>query len=144
MNAAVMKPTEVQVGAGMASDQDWVRCDDVFQMKVLSVDEARHNAEVLFKIAGGYRSGEHTHTCETHAFVVQGRIKNHTTGCTFGPGDYCYQPYGDRHDEEFLEDTVVYASYRGDSEKLVEFYGDDGELCGEFTMSDFVNGLKRP
>jgi quercetin dioxygenase-like cupin family protein len=142
MNAAVMKQPEIKVGAGMASQQDWVQCDDTFSMKVLSVDEERHSVEVIFKIKGGYRSGKHKHTCETHVLILEGKVTNHTIGCTFGPGDYCYQAMDDIHDEEFVEDTIAYASYRGYQETLVEFYDDDGKQCGAFNVSDFTAGLK--
>lgn len=141
MNAAVMKPAELTIGAGMSSQRDWVRCDDNFQVKVLSVDEQRHSVEVLFKIKGGYRSGKHKHTCETHVFVIEGKVTNHSIGCTFGPGDYCYQGLDDEHDEEFVEDTIAYASYRGYQDTLVEFFGDDGEICGEFKVSDFTDRM---
>ena len=142
MNAAVMKSPEIKIGAGMSSQQDWVRCDENFQMKVLSVDEQRHSVEVVFKIKGGYRSGKHKHTCETHVLVLEGKVTNHSIGCTFGPGDYCYQGMDDEHDEEFVEDTIVYASYRGYQNKLVEFYDTAGDVCGEFKVSDFSAGLK--
>ena len=69
--------------------------------------------------------------------VLSGKVKNETTGVTFGPGDYCYQPHDDEHVEAFVEETVVYGSYRGTSNKLVEFYDDDGNVCGEFTVADF-------
>lgn len=141
MNAAVMKESGVRVVKGMASESPWTKCTDEIQMKVLSVDEPNHSVEFLFKIAAGYRSERHKHTCETHAFVVQGRIVNETTGCTFGPGDYCYQPFDDEHVEVFPEDTIVYGSYRGTGEKLVEFYDESGKVCGEFKVSDFTAAL---
>jgi quercetin dioxygenase-like cupin family protein len=141
MNAAVLEERGVQVAKGMASDQAWLKCTDDISMKVLSVDEARHSVEFLFKIAAGYESGRHKHTCETHVYVIQGKVLNQTTGCTFGPGDYCYQPYDDEHNEIFVEETIVYGSYRGDGDKLVEFYDENGEVCGEFKVSDFSAGL---
>lgn len=141
MNAAVMKESAVRVLPGMASEAEWVQCTDDISMKVLSVDEANHSVEFLFKIAPGYRSERHKHTCETHAFVIQGKVVNETTGCTFGPGDYCYQPYDDEHVEVFPEETIVYGSYRGTEDKLVEFYDEAGEVCGEFRVSDFVAAL---
>ena len=143
MNAAVLKEHDVQVAKGMASEQEWLRCTDEISMKVLSVDEARHSVEFLFKIAAGYTSLRHKHTCETHVMVIQGKLVNQTTGCTFGPGDYCYQAYNDEHVEEFPEETIVYGSYRGDSEKLVEFYDEKGKVCGEFKVSDFAAGLAK-
>ena len=137
MNAAALEQPDVRVGSAMASEQGWLNCADEIQAKVLSVDEARHTVESLFKIAAGYRSGKHRHTCETHLFVLKGKVVNHAIGCEFGPGDYCYQPFNDEHDEEFVEETVVYASYRGNADKLVEFFDDDGNVCGEFKVSDF-------
>lgn len=141
MNAAVMKESGVVVGKGMASEQEWVSCTDDVSMKVLSVDEANHSVEFLFRIAAGYRSDRHRHTCETHVFVVQGKVVNETTGCTFGPGDYCYQPFDDEHVEFFPEETIVYGSYRGNANKLVEFFDAQGNVCNEFKVTDFVAGL---
>ena len=141
MNAAVLEDRGVQVGKGMASQQDWITCTDDIAMKVLSVDEARNSVEFLFKIAAGYNSGMHRHTCETHLIVLEGKVVNRTTGCEFGPGDYCYQAYNDEHVEEFVEETIVYGSYRGDSEKLVEFLDENGAICGEFKVSDFAAAL---
>jgi hypothetical protein len=40
--------------------------------------------------------------------------------------------------EEFLEETVIFGSYRGDQDKLVEFLDDNGEVCAEFKVSDFA------
>ncbi len=130
---------QVNVAEGMASQTEWVSMDEDgnFNIKVLSVDEGRKSVEVLFKIKGGYRSGAHKHTCETHVYVIKGKVKNHSIGCTFSAGDYCYQPLDDVHDEEFLEDTIVYASYRGDKNTLVEFLDDSGAVCGEFKLDDF-------
>ena len=134
---------QVNVAAGMASQADWVSMDEDgnFNIKVLSVDEVRKSVEVLFKIKGGYRSGTHKHTCETHVYVIKGKVKNHSLGCTFSAGDYCYQPLDDVHDEEFLEDTIVYASYRGDKNTLVEFLDESGSVCGEFKLDDFRTAM---
>ena len=137
MNAAVMKEMGTKIPEGMASQREWIQCDENFQMKVLSVDEQNNSVEVLVKIAAGYKSEKHRHTCETHAFVLQGSIVNHTTGCVFGVGDYCFQPMNDEHVEEFPEETVAYVSYRGESDKLVEFFDNEGQVCGEFKVSDF-------
>jgi len=138
MNAAVMKDIGMQIPAGMASQREWVKCDDNFQMKILSVDSGNNSVELLVKVAAGYKSERHKHTCETHAFVMQGKVVNHTIGCTFGVGDYCFQPQNDEHIEEFPEETIAYVSYRGESDKLVEFYDDAGAVCGEFKVSDFA------
>ena len=72
---------------------------------------------------------------------LKGKVKNHAIDCTFNAGDYCYQPMNDVHDEEFLEDTIVYASYRGESDTLVEFIDESGQVCGEFKMDDFRTAM---
>ena len=138
MNAAVMDSVGIQIPAGNASEREWFKCDETVSMKVLSVDVERNSVEVLVKIAAGFKSGRHRHTCETHAYFLQGRVINRTTGCSFGPGDYCYQPVNDEHIEEFPEETVAYVSYRGNSDKLLEFLDDDGNVCGDLKVSDFA------
>jgi hypothetical protein len=47
----------------------------------------------------------------------------------------------DIHDEEFVEDTIAYVSYRGVDEKLVEFFDEAGNVCGNFKVDDFLVGL---
>jgi len=141
MSAAVDSGPMIKVTSGMSSQQEWCQLDDNLSVKVLSVDEKQNSVEALFKIKGGYRSGDHKHTCETHIFVLEGKVTNHSIGCTFGPGDYCFQPHDDVHDEEFLEDTIAYVSYRGLDEKFVEFFDDDGNVCGNLKVGDFLVGL---
>ena len=137
MSAAEKEVQRVRVSACMASAQDWASCTDDIQAKVLTVDESRHSVEFLAKVAAGYRSGKHKHTCESSILVLQGRVRNETTGVEFGPGDFCYQPYNDIHDEHFLEETIVYVSYRGHDDKLVEFYDEHGKVREEFLLSEF-------
>jgi len=141
MSAVLNDGGDIKISSGMASEKPWFALDENFSVKVLSIDEAKHSVEALFKIKGGYRSGKHKHTCETHVYIVEGKVRNHAIGCTFGPGDYCFQPNNDIHDEEFIEDTVAYVSYRGNDEKLVEFYDDDGQICGHFSVKDFLPAL---
>ena len=143
MSAASVQESGVRCAVGVGSQQPWVQAGEEFEMKVLSIDEARNTAEFLVRVKAGYRSGPHRHTCETHVIVLEGRIKNHTTGVEFGPGDYCYQPHNDLHDEEFLEDTVAYGSWRGDTEKFIEFYDEKGDACGALTVPDLVQMMPK-
>lgn len=132
-----------KVTSCMASKQPWVACGEGFEMKVLSVDEARHSVEALVKIEKGKKTGSHLHMCETSSYVITGCLRNETTGAEFGPGDYCYQPYNDQHEETFLEETVIFETLRGNQDKLIEFYDDNGEVCAEFKVSDFAAMLPR-
>ncbi|MFT4584386.1 MAG: anti-sigma factor ChrR (cupin superfamily) [Gammaproteobacteria bacterium] len=138
MSAVQKEIASVQVTSCKASEQPWVSCNENVQAKVLSVDVERHSVEFMFKIAAGFQSGFHRHTCETSVLILEGRVKNHTTGVEFGPGDFCYQPYDDEHVEEFLEETIVYGSYRGTEDKLVEVIDESGNVTEEFKVSDFA------
>lgn len=133
--------SDVRCSAGLTSERPWIAAGEEFDLKILSVDETRKTAEFMGRIKAGYRSGNHLHTCETHILVIEGRIKNHTTGIEFGPGDYCYQPKGDLHDEEALQDTLFYGSYRADTDNLVEFYDSEGKVAGQFKLSELSKML---
>jgi quercetin dioxygenase-like cupin family protein len=138
MNAAALEDPNVQVAAGRASETEWCDCAPGMQAKVLAVDEARNSVEYVIKMAPGCNPGKHRHLCETYAYVLEGKLINHE----FGPGDFCYQPHNDVHVEEVGEEGVtLYVSFRGVSETLVEFFGEDGEVCGKFAVSDFAQLL---
>ena len=141
MSTADTHSFSVRCSPGLTSERPWIAAGDEFDIKVLSVDEPRKTVEFMGRIKAGYRSGNHLHTSETHLLVIEGRLKNHTTGVEFVPGDYCYQPKGDLHDEEALEDTIFYGSYRADTNNLVEFYDSDGKVAGHFTLSDLSKML---
>ena len=92
MSTADTHDFSVRCSPGLTSERPWIAAGDEFDIKVLSVDEPRKTVEFMGRIKAGYRSGNHLHTSETHLLVIEGRLKNHTTGVEFGPGDYCYQP----------------------------------------------------
>ena len=133
--------SNVRCAAGLTSERAWIAAGEQFELKILSVDEIRKTAEFMGRIKAGYRSGKHRHICETHLLVIEGRLKNHTTGVEFGPGDYCYQPKGDVHDEEALENSLVYDSYRAETDGLVEFFDSNGKVEGQFTLSELSKML---
>ncbi|MEM7542416.1 MAG: hypothetical protein AAF384_12665 [Pseudomonadota bacterium] len=136
--AAALEEPLVRVAPTAASPEGWIKASEDIEFKVLSVDQARYSVEFLFRTKAGYNSGKHKHLCETHVYILEGRVRNETIGCEFGPGDYCYQPANDEHVELFLEDTTGYGSWRGDQDLMVEFYDDDGNVCGEFKVSDYL------
>ena len=137
LNAVLERP-RVRTASSLSSTQPWSRCTDAIEAKVVAVDLERHAVEFMFRFAPGFSSGQHRHTCESHFFVVSGRVVNSTYGIEYGPGDYYYQPDGDTHDEQFPEGAVVFGSYRGEQDTLVEFFDSDGKLCGDFKVSDFA------
>lgn len=143
--ASVLKeptPSSVQVIQGQSSAAPWCACGPGIEIKVLSVDTERHAVEYLARSQAGNNAGTHRHHCETSVFVLEGSVINHTTGCQFGPGDYCFQPDGDVHEEEAGPDGVtVFASQRGYGDLLVEFFDEEGKVCSEFRVSDMAKML---
>ena len=140
MSAVMKESPEVRIAAGPASKQSWCACAPGMQIKVLSVDLARNSVEAVIRMEPGCNTGKHRHTCETYAYVLEGRLVNETAGCEFGPGDFCYQAENDTHVEVAgAEGATVYLSYRGNRDELVEFYGEDGKVAATFGVADFAS-----
>jgi quercetin dioxygenase-like cupin family protein len=61
------------------------------------------------RYAGGVGSPLHTHTHESIAYVVKGKVKSTVDGEEFimGPGDVCRHPAGVLHGLEALEESLV-------------------------------------
>ena len=117
----------------------WLSIDEDknIRAKVLSVNPSTKNVELLFKIKAGYRSGPHRHTCETKIYVVSGEVFNHNLKESFRQGDYCFQPKNDIHDEEFLEDSIIYVNYSSETDTFVEFLDENLKVLDTLTMEQF-------
>ena len=117
----------------------WLTIDEDknIRAKVLSLNPSTKNVELLFKIKAGYRSGPHRHTCETKIYVVSGEVFNHNLKESFRQGDYCFQPKDDIHDEEFLEDSIIYVNYSSETDTFVEFLDENLKVLDTLTMEQF-------
>ena len=117
----------------------WLSIDEDknIRAKVLSLNPSTKNVELLFKIKAGYRSGPHRHTCETKIYVVSGEVFNHNLKESFRQGDYCFQPKNDIHDEEFLEDSIIYVNYISETDTFVEFLDENLKVLDTLTMEQF-------
>lgn len=111
--------------------------DKNIKAKVLSLNLSTKNVELLFKIKAGYRSGPHRHTCETKIYVISGEVFNHNLKESFRQGDYCFQPKNDIHDEEFLEDSIIYVNYSSENDAFVEFLDENLKVLDTLTMEQF-------
>ena len=117
----------------------WLSIDEDknIRAKVLSLNLSTKNVELLFKIKAGYRSGPHRHTCETKIYVISGEVFNHNLKESFRQGDYCFQPKNDFHDEEFLEDSIIYVNYSSETDTFVEFLDENLKVLDTLTMEQF-------
>ena len=76
------------------------------------------------RYAAGVGAPLHTHTHESIAYVVSGKVKS-TVGSTafiMGPGDVCRHPKGVLHGLEAIEDSVV-VEIKAPAPDLATFFG---------------------
>ena len=140
--AAALEESKVKVIAGSASSTPWANCGPGIEIKVLAIDEKHHSVQYLARTSADHNVGVHRNAADTNIYVLEGSIKNLTTGCEFGIGDFCFQPAGDVHEELVgPEGVTTYVSQRGDSDVLVEFMDKSGAVCDNFSLSDFANLL---
>ena len=140
--AAVMKEQGVKIIAGAASKAAWQDCGPGIQIKVLAVDEKNHSVQYLARTPAGHNPGVHRHNADAYLYVLEGSVHNKTTGCDFGPGDFCFQPKGDVHEEVVGPDGVTaYVVQNGDSDLLIEFTDDSGAVAECYYVSDFAKML---
>lgn len=141
--SAVMKQEDmVKVLSGAASKSPWIDCGPGIQIKVLAVDPVHHSVQYLARAGAGHNPGVHRHNADASIFILEGSVRNLTTGCEFGPGDFCFQPTGDVHEEVAGPQGVVsYISQRGDEDLLIEFMDESGAVGDRYTLSDFARML---
>jgi hypothetical protein len=69
-----------------ASKAGWHDCGPGIHVKVLAVDPVKHSVEYLARTPPGHSTGLHRHHAEAYIFVVEGSVKNVTTGCEYRAG----------------------------------------------------------
>lgn len=131
--------SRVQVIEGAASQAGWCDCGPGIEVKVLAIDHENHSVEYLARTAPGHTTGLHHHHAEAYIFILEGSVTNVTTGCEFVKGDFCYQPVGDRHEEVTGPNgAMAYVSQRGDSDRMADFFDENGEVVFEYTLANFA------
>ena len=142
MAAVLQELNPIKVLSGAASQAAWINCGPGIQIKVLAVDLEHHSVQYLARTGPGHNPGIHRHNADASIFILEGSVKNLTTGCEFGPGDFCFQPIGDVHEEVVGPQGVVsYVSQRGDSDLLIEFMDKTGAVAEKYSVSDFARML---
>ncbi|MFT4563921.1 MAG: anti-sigma factor ChrR (cupin superfamily) [Gammaproteobacteria bacterium] len=137
--SAVVQESNVKVIEGMASNVEWCDAGPGIQIKVLAIDADNHSVQYLARTGPGHNAGVHRHEADAYIYIIDGSVKNLTTGCEFGVGDFCFQPIGDVHEEEAgPEGVFTYVSQRGDSDLLIEFMDESGAVADKYCLSDFA------
>ena len=76
------------------------------------------------RYAAGVGAPLHTHSHESIAYVVSGKVKSTVGSTTFimGPGDVCRHPKGVLHGPEAIEDSLV-VEIKAPAPDLAAFFG---------------------
>jgi len=105
-DAPVSPPGAVHERALGADDArlSWGPCPPLFppgcQIAVLQGDPSKPNADIFFRIPGGYAIPPHSHSSAEHMILVSGELDVHYKGrpaMSMKAGDYAYGPPGLPH-----------------------------------------------
>src|SRR5262249_37194860 len=118
-----------------------------FELTVLDVDEKRKLVDLLVKFAANQQILLHRHVALTNTWVVQGEHRLYEpTGAlkeVRPVGRYTSSLPGAPHREGGgAEGAVVFYSFRGEDDALLEWLDDDLNLVASTSMKDFIGLFK--
>ncbi len=124
----------------------WRRLDGLANLEytVLSIDEPRLTADVLFRFAGNGQIALHRHRALNHTFVVQGEHRIYEADGRLREvrptGSYTISPASPEPHREGggAEDVIVLFSIRGSDGVLYELLDDAHNIIGTISMQDLV------
>jgi anti-sigma factor ChrR (cupin superfamily) len=106
-------------------------------LKVLTLDEKNHRVDFLFKMDPGAEFTTHTHLCTAVAYTLEGKWGYREGDDVSTPGHFSYEPPGTRHTPYSIDGMVVYASFQGTSNTMLELYGPDDSVVGYIGLDFF-------
>ena len=108
-------------------------------IKVLTVDKARHRVDFLFKQAPHAEFARHNHACTAVALTLDGLWGYREGEELHFPGTFSYEPAGSAHTPYATEKgMVVYASFQGTSDVMLEILDDDDNIIDYLTLDFFA------
>lgn len=112
-------------------------------IKVLSMDVARHRVDFLFKQSPHAEFAKHTHLCTAVALTLEGRWGYREGSEQHFPGTFSYEPPGSTHTPYASEEgMVVYASFQGSSDAMLEILDAQNNTLDILSLSFFGQYLK--
>ena len=107
-------------------------------LKVLVIDRERHRVDFLFKQDPHAEFAKHTHLCTAIAYTLEGLWGYREGQEQHFPGTYSYEPPGSLHTPYASEQgMVVYASFQGTSDKMLDILDDDNQVIDTLTIDFF-------
>lgn len=107
-------------------------------IKILALDRRRHRVDFLFKQDPHAEFARHNHVCTAVALTLDGLWGYREGEELMFPGTFSYEPAGSIH-TPYASDKgmVVYASFQGDSDVMLEILDEHDAVVGEVTLEYF-------
>ena len=107
-------------------------------IKILALDRTRHRVDFLFKQDPHAEFARHNHVCTAVALTLEGVWGYREGEELMFPGTFSYEPAGSAHTPYATDKgMVVYASFQGHSDLMLEIIGDNGEVVDELRLDFF-------
>jgi hypothetical protein len=108
-------------------------------IKVLALDHVRHRVDFLFKQDPHASFARHNHVCTAVALTLEGIWGYREGEELMFPGTFSYEPSGSAHTPyATATGMVVYASFQGSSDLMLEIIDENGNVTGELTLDFFA------
>ena len=107
-------------------------------IKVLTLDRKSHRIDFLFKQDPHAEFARHNHVCTAVALTLDGVWGYREGDELMFPGTFSYEPAGSIH-TPYASDKgmVVYASFQGQSDVMLEIMDASDNVIGEVTLEYF-------
>jgi ChrR Cupin-like domain len=118
---------------------DWIPVEGApgNYLKVLTLDEANHRVDFLFKMDPGAEFTRHTHNCIAVAYTLEGKWGYREGADVSTPGHFSYEVAGTRHTPYSIDGMVVYASFQGKDNTMLLLHGEGDEVIGTIELDFF-------
>jgi hypothetical protein len=108
-------------------------------IKILTLDHTNHRVDFFFKQAPHAEFAKHNHACTAVALTLEGLWGYREGAEMHFPGTFSYEPPGSAHTPYATEKgMVVYASFQGTSDLMLELLDDDDNIIGELRLDFFA------
>ena len=108
-------------------------------IKVLALDPERHRVDFLFKQDPHASFARHNHVCTAVALTLEGIWGYREGEELMFPGTFSYEPSGSAHTPyATATGMVVYASFQGHNETMLEILDENDKVIGELKLDFFA------
>lgn len=112
-------------------------------IKILTLDRKNHRVDFLFKQAPNGEFPKHNHRCIAVAYTLEGLWGYREGEEMMFPGCFSYEPAGTIHTPYATDQgMVVYASFQGTDDLMLEILDADDNVVGELRLDFFEQHMR--